>query len=107
MTKAARLDNAAIVAGLAAPAGFLLIVVLVFTLHLPAGLGAGLFWSPFALGFACAAIRLPLAGGALLLISGGLLFTCSLATDHYIMYYVPISCIQFFAGILHVARSLK
>ena len=102
-----RLKRSAIGISFAAPAGYCVIMLLVFTIKLPAGLGTGLFWSPFAIIFSFLAIYKPLAAGIMMVISGGLLFSCSLITNHYLMYYLPISSIQIIAGILHLIRSAK
>jgi len=107
MAKEEALEWSAILISFAAPAGYFAIMVLVFALHLPAGLGTGLFWSPFAILFSIIAIRRPRAAGILLIVSGGLLFFSSLLTDHYTMYYLPVSGIQFAGGSLHLVRSFR
>lgn len=82
-------------------------MVLVFTLKWPAGLGTGLFYTPFAFIFALLAFYRPLAGGILLIIAGGLLFSASWLTNHYIQYYLPIASFSFIGGLLHIIRAYK
>ena len=95
---------AASVFSFASPLCYLIIMLLVFTIRLPAGLGTGLFYSPPAFIFAVLAIYRPLAGGILLCIGGALLFVASLLTNHYPEYYLPISSLSLVGGILHIIR---
>jgi hypothetical protein len=99
------LNAAAIVMAFASPFCYLVIMLLVLILKLPGGLGAGLFYSPFAFVFAYIAIRRPLAGGILLIIAGGMLFYTSLITHHYPQYYLPTASFSLAGGLLHVARA--
>jgi hypothetical protein len=86
---------------------YLIIMLLVFTMKLPAGGGAGLFYTPPAFIFAVLAIYRPLAGGVLLLFAGALLFIASLQTNHYPQYYLPIGSLSVVGGILHLTVASK
>jgi len=99
-----RLDAAAIVTTLLAPVTVAVIAVLVFTLHWPAGLGTGLFYSFVAVPVGLLAIYKSRTGGAITLLMGGLLLTASLMTNHYPQYYVPTGGLSIAGGLLHLFR---
>jgi len=97
-----RLRRSAIVVSFLSPLCYALIFLLVFVIRLPAGLGAGLFYTPWAILIAVIAILRPSIGGPLLVFAGGLLFSASLMTDHYPEYYLPVSGFSIIGGILHL-----
>jgi hypothetical protein len=101
------LSVTAIVISFAAPFYYLVIMILVLTIKLPAGLSTGLFYAPFALVFAILAAYKPLIGGILLIIAGGLLFSASWLTNHNIQIYLPIASFSFIGGLLHIIRAYK
>lgn len=100
-----KLNLSAIIISFTAPLCYLIILVLVSTLKLPAGLGAGLFYSPFAMVFAVLAIYKPFLGGTLMMFSGSLLFSTCLMSDHYPQYYMPISSLSIISAFLHLIRA--
>jgi hypothetical protein len=95
----------ATITSFASPLYYLIIMLLVFIIHLPAGLGTGLFYSPFAFIFAVLAFYRPLPGGILMFLGGCLLFIASLLTNHYTQYYLPIASLSILGGVLHCIRS--
>lgn len=97
-----KLKWSAIIISFLSPLCYVIIFILVFLLKLPAGLGAGLFYIPFAIVIAVIAIYKPSLGGPLMVFSGSLLFSAALMTDHYPQYYVPVSSFSIIGGVLHL-----
>lgn len=100
-----RLDAAAILTTLLAPATVAVIAVFVFTLHWPAGLGTGMFYSFAAVPVGLLAIYKARTGGIITLVMGGLLLSASLLANHYPQYYVPVAALSIAGGLLHLFRG--
>jgi hypothetical protein len=102
-----RLRRSAIIVSFLAPLSYAVIFLLVFVFMLPAGLGTGIFYTPWAIFIAVIAIIMPSLGGPLLVFSGSLLFSVALMADHYPQYYVPIASFSIVGGMLHLIWRYK
>ncbi len=103
----ARFRWAAIIATFAAPAAFIILSIWIYIFkNIPAGTGIGLlFFSPLAIILGIIAVAWPFYGGIGIIIVGSLFFSLTLVTDHYPMYYVPISSVFIIGGTLHLMRE--
>lgn len=102
-----KLRWSAIIVSFLAPIAYAVIFLLVFLIHITAGLGTGIFYTPWAILIAVIAIIMPSLGGPLMVFSGSLLFSASLMADHYPQYYVPIASFSFIGGMLHLIWRYK
>ncbi len=102
----ARFRWAAIIVTFAAPLLYFILLALAFAFRWPGGMGAGLlFFSPLAIIFGIVAVVRPFYSGIAIIIVGSLFFSLTLVTDHYPMYYVPISSVFIIGGALHLMRE--
>jgi hypothetical protein len=102
----ARFRWAAVIVTFAAPLLYFILLALVFAFRWPGGMGAGLlFFTPLAIILGIVAVAWPFYGGISIIIIGSLFFSLTLVTDHYPMYYVPISSVFIIGGALHLMRE--
>jgi len=103
-----RIKRAARIVTFGAPALYVILLAMVFAFRWPGGMGAGLLlFTPLAIAFGIGALYEPFAIGIVIIIIGVLFYSVTLITDHYWLYYVPLSSVFIAGGILHTMTERR